>query len=175
MYRQRGLAVGALLASTVALVASTVSAFSGGDGRPPGGFEQAAKQGPILPELPRGGRAIFPRYRVVAFYGAPQNDALGALGVGTPSQAARRLGEQGKAYRAGRRPVMPAFELIATVAARSAGGDGSYSYRQPDAVVRRYLRAARRQGHCSSWTSSPVGPTSCARSATSQSSSPNRT
>ena len=43
-------------------------------------------QGP--PELPRGGRVIFPHYRVVAYYGAPQNDELGVLGIGTPDQAA---------------------------------------------------------------------------------------
>src|ERR687897_561449 len=32
-------------------------------------------------ELPRGGRQILPRFRVVAFYGAPQAEELGALGV----------------------------------------------------------------------------------------------
>ncbi len=40
--------------------------------------------------------------------------------------------------------MMPAFELIATVASGAPGEGGRYSYRQSDAVVRRYLAAARR-------------------------------
>jgi hypothetical protein len=40
--------------------------------------------------------------------------------------------------------VLPAFELIATVAASAAGPSGSYSSRQSAATVTRYLRAARR-------------------------------
>src|SRR5689334_14401269 len=38
--------------------------------------------------LPRGGRHIFPRFRVVAYYGVPGNAELGVLGAGTPEQAA---------------------------------------------------------------------------------------
>jgi hypothetical protein len=99
---------------------------------------------PPLPELPRGGRKIFPRYRIVAYYGAPQAPALGELGIGKPSVAARKLVAQMSQYRRGGRRLLPAMELIAVVAAGSAQQDGSYSYRQSDAVVRRYLRAARR-------------------------------
>src|SRR4051812_14949266 len=33
-------------------------------------------------ELPRGGRDVFPRYRLVGFCGAPGSAALGRLGVG---------------------------------------------------------------------------------------------
>ena len=60
--------------------------------------------GPI--ELPRGGRSLLPEYRLVGFYGAPQDEALGALGVGTPAEASERLLEQAKAYEGGK-PVMP--------------------------------------------------------------------
>src|SRR5262249_18711517 len=35
-------------------------------------------------ELPRGGSQIFPRYRVVAYYGAAGTPALGVLGQGSP-------------------------------------------------------------------------------------------
>ena len=35
---------------------------------------------PDRAELPGGGRQIFPARRVVAFYGAPQDEELGALG-----------------------------------------------------------------------------------------------
>jgi hypothetical protein len=40
--------------------------------------------------------------------------------------------------------VLPAMELIAVIANADAGADGMYRSRQPNAVIRRYLRAARR-------------------------------
>jgi hypothetical protein len=95
-------------------------------------------------QLPRGGRRIFPGRRVIAFYGAPQDRELGALGIGTPDQAARRLERLARAYAKRSRPVLPALELLASVADRDAGADEMYRTRQPDAVVERYLRAARR-------------------------------
>ena len=42
-------------------------------------------------QLPGGGRRLFPQHRVVAYYGAPQNVELGALGIGTPAQASKKL------------------------------------------------------------------------------------
>ena len=36
---------------------------------------------PPPPELPRGGRQLFPRYRVVGFYGMQNLDVLGALSL----------------------------------------------------------------------------------------------
>jgi hypothetical protein len=97
------------------------------------------------PELPRGGRDIFPDYRVVGFYGAPQSPALGALGQGSPSHAADRLERQAKPYkRLSVKPVYRAFELIAVIALASPGGDGKYRARQSGDTIRRYLRVARR-------------------------------
>jgi hypothetical protein len=40
--------------------------------------------------------------------------------------------------------VLPAFELLAVVAAAAPGDDGLYRTRQEDAVIARYLEAARR-------------------------------
>jgi hypothetical protein len=97
-----------------------------------------------LPRLPRGERRIFPDFRVVAFYGAPQHRNLGVLGIGSPDRAAARLRRQARPYRRGGRPVMPAFELIATIALAGPGRDGRYRSRQPARIIRRYLRAARR-------------------------------
>jgi hypothetical protein len=95
-------------------------------------------------QLPRGGRHIFPRWRVVAFYGAPQAHELGTLGIGSPDAAARRLVRQARPYARRSRPVLPAFELLAAIANRDAGEDGLYRTRQSDATIRRYLLAARR-------------------------------
>ena len=101
----------------------------------------------LRPTLPDGGRTVLPRYRVVAFYGAPQARELGALGIGTPAHAASNLVFQTRPYRAlDRRPVLPVLELIADVASSDAQPDGSYRYRQPESVVCSYLLAARRIG-----------------------------
>jgi len=95
-------------------------------------------------ELPRGGRTLFPRYRVVAYYGAPGDTDLGALGIGTPAQAGKRLVAQTRGYRRGGRRLLPAMELIAVVAAGSAQNDGSYTRVHTGDTVRQYLAAARR-------------------------------
>jgi hypothetical protein len=109
----------------------------------PAALKQPAKPKPP-PELPGGGRRLFPKHRIVAYYGAPQNTELGALGIGTPAQASKRLLEQMRPYRRGGRQLLPAMELIAVVAAGSAQQDGSYNYKQSYAMVRRYLNAARK-------------------------------
>jgi hypothetical protein len=142
---RRRLVAGAL-AATLALASATAGALAGagGDGALP---PSKAEEPPPMPEpveLPRGGREIFPKHRVVAFYGAPQSEELGALGIGTPASAARRLERQAKAYVRPGRPVLPALELIAVIANADAGQDGLYRTRQTDAVIGRYLRAARR-------------------------------
>jgi hypothetical protein len=139
--RRRLTAALALLAGAAGVVGVVVGA--GDDSADRAGAGAEAERRPP-PELPGGGRSILPEHRVVAFYGAPQDDELGTLGIGSPDQAGRRLARQARAYRPGGRAVMPAFELIATVASGAPGGDGDYSYRQPERVIRRYLDAARR-------------------------------
>ena len=126
---------------TLAIVAAHVA--GGGDQR--GREATAPKAPPKPPELPRGGRRILPDNRVVAFYGAPQNGELGALGIGSPAQAGRRLSRQARPYARRGRPVLPAFELISTIVHGSAGEDGDFSERQKPAVIGRYLREARRR------------------------------
>jgi hypothetical protein len=81
---------------------------------------------------------------VVAFYGAPQHDELGVLGIGTPREAARKLERVARQYARKSRPAIPAMELIAVIAANAPGGDGLWRTRQDPAIIDRYLRAARR-------------------------------
>ena len=102
-------------------------------------------QEPAAPaELPRGGHSVLPEHRVVAYYGAPQSRELGALGIGSPRGAARRLARQARRYRRGDRAELPALELITVIANADPGDDGMYRARQSASVIRRYLRAARR-------------------------------
>jgi hypothetical protein len=139
IYRRRRLI--ALAGVALGVVVLIIFALSGG-GDDGAGSAQADKPKPP-PQLPRGGRRLFPDNLVVAFYGAPQDNQLGELGIGSPRGAGRRLLRQAKAYEAGGRKVLPAMELIAEIAQGSPGDDGLYRTRQPDAVIRRYLRAAR--------------------------------
>ncbi len=109
-----------------------------------GGKDGEARADAPPPELPRGGRRIFPDHRVVGFYGAPQSEELGALGIGRPDGAARRLLRVARPYERKSRPVLPALELIAVIAQADGGEDGQYRFRQPDSIIRRYLKAARK-------------------------------
>jgi hypothetical protein len=143
VYRRRRLVALAGLLAFAALVAAGVAGLAGGEEGASRRAGAAPRPAPP-PELPRGGRSIFPEFRVVAYYGAPQSHELGALGIGTPASAARRLERQAKLYARPRRPVLPALELLAVIANADPGEDGRYSTRQSPAVIDRYLRAARR-------------------------------
>jgi hypothetical protein len=138
--RRRAVALGTLAG---VVVLGAVLAFGGGDD-PQGTDGAAAAAPPKPPELPLGGRRIFPDFRVVAYYGAPQDDELGILGIGTPDAAVRKLERQAARYERPRRPVLKALELISTIVTAAPGADGLYRTHQTDQVIRRYLRAARR-------------------------------
>ncbi len=127
----------------LALVAGVAAGAGGEDG---GGSRSEAAEEESTPTLPGGGRRIFPDRRVVAFYGAPQAAALGVLGIGAPDAMAKKLERQARPYATPARPVLPAFELIAVIAANAPGEGDLYRNRQDDAIIRRYLKAARRAG-----------------------------
>ena len=67
-------------------------------------------------QLPRGGRTIFPRYRVVAYYGAAGLPILGVLGTADPDTIAAEVSARAAQYASAGRMVLPAFELITTMA-----------------------------------------------------------
>lgn len=92
------------------------------------------------PELPRGGREIFPVHRVVGFCGTPGAPALGRL-AGNLTAKVKALQAQAEKY--GRRKVLPVLELIAVVVQGAPGNDGKWRRRVPDSVVDEYLQAAR--------------------------------
>src|SRR3954470_7826867 len=137
VYRRRQLTALGIAGGLVVLAVVAVGSCGSSSDSPTAANGEAKR--PLIVNLPRGGRRIFPDFRVVAFYGAPQDAQLGELGIGTPAHAARRLDRQARAY--GR--VLPAFALIATAAAGSPGDSGRYNTRQPRRVIGRYLRAAR--------------------------------
>jgi len=135
MYRRRRRTALAIAAGVFLLLVWAISSSGGGGGA------SADKTKP--PELPRGGRILLPRYRLVAYYGAPQHVELGALGIGTPAEAGKKLLAQAEGYDHADRPVMPVFELIATLAQADPGSDGKFRLRQSPAVIKSYLDAVR--------------------------------
>ncbi|MDQ3722027.1 MAG: hypothetical protein M3376_02935 [Actinomycetota bacterium] len=145
-YRRRRLLALVVLGCLLFACVLAVRSCGGEDGAAGGGGGADAEPAAAADrdELPGGGRRIFPDYRVVGFYGAPQDKQLGALGIGTPDEAAARLKRVARGYVRKSRPVLPAFELIATIAAQAPGDDGKYRIHQSDQVIGRYLRAARR-------------------------------
>jgi hypothetical protein len=110
------------------------------------------------PALPRGGRTVFPRYRLVGYSGGPGASAFGRLGIGDLDARIREIESVGSHYGgsvpvAGRdvtgaaatgREVLPVLELIAVVAQRHPGDDRLFRVRIDPAVIDTYLAAARR-------------------------------
>src|SRR3954468_24665939 len=145
VYRRRRLVALGVLAAAIVAIALVLRAAGGSSSAAPGTPAAAAPKPTATPaQLPRGGRRILPDFRVVAYYGAPQDVQLGALGIGKPTHAVSKLEHQAKPYGRRTRPILPALELLAVVAAGSPGEGGRYNLRQPDSVIRRYLKAARR-------------------------------
>ncbi|STC70289.1 cell wall-binding repeat-containing protein [Corynebacterium pilosum] len=79
-------------------------------------------------ELPGGGGLVFPGRRMIALYGHPSGDALGLMGEQPPAEAVERLKPIIEEYQQFEdQPVIPAFEIIVTVASEFPGEDGDYS------------------------------------------------
>jgi hypothetical protein len=94
-------------------------------------------------QLPGGGQVLFPMRKIVALYGNPESSALGALGQQGLAASITRAQRVAAQYNALTKvPVVPAFEIIATVAQGSPGPSGSYSYETPVADLRPYVNAA---------------------------------
>lgn len=145
MRRRRLTALGAVALLAVAGGAVAGAGGGGSSGESAGATSTpAAADTPRPAQLPGGGRRLFPDRRVVAFYGNPRDDELGALGIGTPAQAAKRLLKQAKPYNLKARPVLPAMELISTVATAAPGAAGLYRDHISFAKIRSYLVAARK-------------------------------
>jgi hypothetical protein len=150
--RRLGLAVGAVALATGTTAAGLAVDRDPGQGAspvaqpaatPPAATQPVATTTtlPPPPELPRGGRKLFPDYTVVGFYGMQNLDVLGAA---PPDVVAQRLLKVARPYARPSRPVMPMFELIATVAHPFPTPSGLYRTHQEDEIVQRFLKAVRK-------------------------------
>ncbi|HET8682601.1 MAG TPA: hypothetical protein VFM54_12115 [Micromonosporaceae bacterium] len=97
--------------------------------------------------LPGGRQVVFPGRRLVALYGHPGDPVLGSLGEQPVQAAIARARSVAAGYRSmGSETVVPAFEIITTVASSSAGPDGDYSAESSMAHLRPWVDAAREAG-----------------------------
>ncbi len=98
-------------------------------------------------QLPGGGQTIFPGRRLVALYGHPGTPGLGVLGEQDVDASIARAKELAAEYAPlSSVPVVPAFEIIATVAQGSAGVDGNYSGETAVEVLRPWVQQAGKKG-----------------------------
>lgn len=93
-------------------------------------------------------RPILPEYRVVMYYGHPHDPAMGIVGEHEIEQLTEILREEAANYAAAdpSRPVIPALEVIATVAQRVPGSDGTYILDTDTETLTSYIDFAEEQG-----------------------------
>jgi hypothetical protein len=92
--------------------------------------------------LPRGGRQVFPRYRLDGYAGLTGAKTLGRLGEGNLEARVTEMEQRAKPYADGRE-ILPVLEVITTVVQGGPGRDGKYRTRISDAQIGTYLRSAR--------------------------------
>ena len=85
--------------------------------------------------------ALLPNNRVLSYYGHPNSSAMGILGEYSKEEAHSLLAQQAAEYEAAdpTRPVVLAFELIATVAQPNPGNDGTYVAYTGDEIIQEYV------------------------------------
>jgi hypothetical protein len=98
-------------------------------------------------QLPGGGQILYPGRQMIALYGHPGTSALGVLGEQGVEGAIARAQQMAADYQPlVDVPVVPAFEIITTVASGGAGPDGNYSYEAPIDLLRPWVDAAGEAG-----------------------------
>jgi hypothetical protein len=129
--------------SSAVVPTGSAAASPTGSSSPSSAATPATPSGPPRAELPRGGRTVFPRYRLVGYSGLTGASTLGRLGTGPLDQRVREMQRRGRPYAAGRE-VLPVLEIIATIVQASPGRDGTYRTRLSDDKIATYLKAARK-------------------------------
>ncbi|KUG53754.1 hypothetical protein AVL62_03040 [Serinicoccus chungangensis] len=98
-------------------------------------------------ELPGGGQLVLPGKTYVALYGNPTTSSLGVLGEQGPEETVARAEEIAGAYTdLVDEPVVPALEIIATVASSDPGPDGNYSNEMDVETLRPLVDLAAEHG-----------------------------
>jgi hypothetical protein len=110
-------------------------------------FAQRVETAATGVQLPGGGQTIFDGKRYVALYGSPVTNALGVLGEQDPPASVARAQRLVDQYAPlAQEKVVPAFEIIATVASGEAGKDGNYSNEWDPDILRPLVDQAAKSG-----------------------------
>ncbi|MFL6119507.1 hypothetical protein [Actinophytocola sp.] len=98
-------------------------------------------------QLPGGGQTMLPGRRLVCLYGHPGTRALGVLGEQDLGASIDRARQTAKAYEPlSDVPVVPGFEIIATVAEGGPGPDGDFSSESTVESLRPWVEQAGAAG-----------------------------
>ncbi|WP_055178040.1 hypothetical protein [Corynebacterium lowii] len=102
----------------------------------------------VSTELPGGGTMVFPGRRMIALYGHPSGGALGVMGEYAPEESVAYVRDLVSQYQElnPAEPVIPAFEIIATVASEFPGEDGDYSNEAAPEELTPYIDAITEAG-----------------------------
>lgn len=100
-----------------------------------------------LYQFPEGGGKLFPDYKLVALYGSPDIPALGVLGEQPPEEAVGRIKQIVSEYKQYTKDkIMPAFELIASIASAGPTENGDFSQELPIGQLLPWVEIAEKQG-----------------------------
>lgn len=142
--RATGESIGALRPATLAHAPVLALGAAFGDDNL---FRERVREALSLPEVPGGGQLVVPGKRMVALYGSPGSPSLGPLGRQDLRASIARVRALAASYqRVSRELVVPAFEIIVTVASASPGPGATYSSMIDPAVIRPWVEAAGRAG-----------------------------
>lgn len=98
-------------------------------------------------ELPGGGGLVFPGRRMIATYGHPSGPALGQMGEKPPAEAVGVVKEWARQYQElTDEKIIPAFEVIATVASSAPGDDGNFTNESDPEELIPYIDAITEAG-----------------------------
>ncbi|NKE08582.1 MULTISPECIES: hypothetical protein [Kocuria] len=98
-------------------------------------------------ELPGGGQLAFPGRRMIAVYGSPGTSALGVLGEQDVDATIELVQEMAREYQPySDEQVIPAFEIITTIASAEPGADGNYTNELDPETLRPWIDAAGEAG-----------------------------
>ena len=89
---------------------------------------------------------VFEDQRIIAYYGNHVTPLLGVLGETGPEAAVGRVNAQATKFNAPDKKAVGAFEMIVTVAQRSAGADGNFSHPSNLEDVERWIDVAEENG-----------------------------
>ncbi len=109
--------------------------------------QAAPKEQPPSWTFPGGGTQLFPQHRVVALYGTPGAPTLGALGEQSTGDSIARIKSIAHEYQAlSTEPIVPAFEIITTIASSAPTSNNDYSREIDPASIQPWIDAARQAG-----------------------------